>query len=463
MPKTARPPKRMFRNREDRQGAFSALMEQAHLADAEGSWEQAWGRWEQAQVRWREARRLMRQALTIDPKSIPARVDFAGMLGSHPESLDDIHESLRLSREILRDLPGCVNAHLILSSAHYRLGNYSEHERHFSLGFRHLPEESKNYAGVRLERAGHWLETGDYGRGWPEYDYWMNRKAARRDRLALTSPWWSGEDLADKTILLHNMDGFGDAIQFIRYAPMVKARGGIVILSCQSSLAYLLAECDGLDRVIVEGAEVPAELARHDFHCPLMSLPAILKTTLGTVPAKVPYLAASSEAIEKWKPVVESIPGYRIGIAHQGAIGHENDLFRSFPLKEFAPLAGVPGVSLVSLQKGPAVEQIADAGFCLVDLGEGYQAGDWMDTAAIVSQLDLIISPDTSIAHLAGALAQPTWIALPTPAEWRWMRERNDSPWYPTMELFRQATPGDWPSVFDRMADTLRDRVAASP
>jgi hypothetical protein len=450
MPKTARPLKRMFRDREDPKAAFASLMGQAHQADAE--------------ERWTDAKRLVRQALTIDPKSIRARVDMATLLVCHPETVDDIRESLRLSLAILDDLPGCVNAHLSLSTAHYKLGEYAEHARHFELAFRHLPKESKNYVGVRVERAGHWLEAGDYGRGWPEYDCWMNRKPDRRGRLALTAPWWRGEDLTGRTILIHSsLDGFGDAIQFIRYAPLVKARGGTVVLLCQPTLAHLLAECDGIDRVLAEGSQVPVEMARHDYHCPLMSLPAVLKTTLETVPDTVPYLSASAEAIERWRPSLEAIRGFKVGIAWQGNPGHQNDRFRSIALEQFAPLAEIPGVSLIPLQKGFGREQVASCGFPVVDLGDAYQAGDWMDSAAIVSQLDLVISPDSSIAHLGGALGHPTWVALPLPAEWRWMRDREDSPWYAGMRLFRQSVVGDWKPVFQRMAEALRQRLTGSP
>jgi hypothetical protein len=264
--------------------------------------------------------------------------------------------------------------------------------------------------------------------------------------------------------MIHSgLDGFGDTIQMIRYAPLVKARGGMVVLVCHSSLVSLLATCEGIDRVAAEGVRVQGELAWHNVQAALMSLPAILGTTMETVPARVPYLSASAESLAKWKPIVEGIGGYRVGITWQGRPDHENDVFRSVKLTEFAPLASVPGVSLVPLQKGPAREQIASCRFPLVDLGEDYHTGNWLDTAAVVSHLDLVISPDTAIAHLAGALGRPTWIALPRPAEWRWMRDREDSPWYPTARLFRQTEVGAWGPVFARMAAELRVRVTASP
>ncbi len=202
--------------------------------------------------------------------------------------------------------------------------------------------------------------------------------------------------------------------------------------------------------------EPPAEgNARWDAHASLMSLPFILGTTQATIPP-APYILPEPDHLERWRPAMDSIKGFKVGIAWRGGTVHPEDRFRSFRLAEFAPLADISGVRLISLQKGEAVQELAGSAFPVVDLGQRYQAGDWLDTLGIVSQLDLVVACDTAIAHLAGALGKPVWIALPHATDWRWMVNRDDSPWYPTLRLFRQGKPGEWAGVFERMAESLR-------
>lgn len=409
-----------------------------------------------------------RRALEADPASGKARWLLAHLLGQHPTDVDDLHEALRLAREVVERNPGNRDAHLVASVPAHRLGLFDEHEAHFEAAILGgYPPDDPDSASVQLAVASLDLEAGRYEGGFPAYDRLTNASPERRDRNPIRCPRWNGEDPAGRPLLLHTiLDGFGDAIQFIRYVPLVRGAhpGATIMLACADTLAHLLAECDGLDRVIA----LPEHFAAHAdgfeglVQAPVMSLPAILGTTRETVPNQVPYLSASADAIEKWRPVVGAIRGFRVGITWQGSPDHRNDRFRSIPLEQFAPIGGVPGVSVIALQKGFGREQIASCGFPIVELGDAYQAGDWMDTAAVVSQLDLIVSPDSSIAHLAGALARPTWIALPRPSEWRWMRDREDSPWYPTAWLVRQPHPGDWAAVFRRMADALRARLSGS-
>ncbi len=189
-----------------------------------------------------------------------------------------------------------------------------------------------------------------------------------------------------------------------------------------------------------------------------MSLPFILGTTPNTIPP-APYIVPEPEHVERWRPAMESIEGFRVGIAWRGGGVHPEDRFRSFRLAEFAPLANIPGVRLISLQKGEAEQELAGAPFPVVDLGGRYQAGDWLDTLGIVSQLDLVVACDTAIAHLAGALGKPVWIALLSAPDWRWMVNRDDSPWYPTLRLFRQSQFNEWAGVFQRMAESLRGLI----
>jgi hypothetical protein len=271
-------------------------------------------------------------------------------------------------------------------------------------------------------------------------------------------PRWEGDRLDGRKIFLHTtLDGFGDAFQMARYIPMVKAMGGHVTLVCYPALGRLFIQSGdrlGFDCIIAEGARVPAAVMEHDVQAALMSLPALFRTTPETIP-DAHCLAVDEETLERWRPACSAIPGLRVGVCWAGNPSHRQDAFRSFRPAELAPLAKVSGVSLVSLQKGRGTEQLADVSFPVVDLGPEYAAGDWLDTAAIVSQLDLVVTPDSAIAHLAGALARPVWTALSRPSEWRWMRERDDSPWYPSMRLFRQDKLGEWGPVFCRMAAAL--------
>jgi hypothetical protein len=269
-------------------------------------------------------------------------------------------------------------------------------------------------------------------------------------------PQWDGSPLEGRTILIHAEQGLGDTIQFIRYAPLVKRRGGTVIVECQPVLSQLLAGCPGIDRLIAQGSPLPA----FDVHVPLLSLPRIFGTTLADVPAEVPYLFADAALIERWRDELAGVPGVKIGIAWQGNTRFPADCMRSIPLTHFAPLAQVDGVRLFSLQKGPGREQLAATAAYLpvIDLADRLdeKAGGFMDTAAVVKNLDLIITSDTAIAHLAGALGVPVWVGLALGADWRYLLGREDSPWYPTMRLFRQTRLGDWDGVFERIASELR-------
>jgi len=218
----------------------------------------------------------------------------------------------------------------------------------------------------------------------------------------------------------------------------------------------VLSGCAGIDQLLPEGGPLPA----CDVQAPLLSLPGLCGTTLATIPAEVPYLVADHSRVGHWRDRLAAVSGFKVGICWQGNPGHKHDRLRSVPLVQFAPLAEVPGLRLVSLQQGPGREQWAAlAGhWPVVDLpGQAEEPSQaWMETAALVCALDLVITVDTAVAHLAGALGVPVWVALPFSPDWRWLLGREDSPWYPTMRLFRQARPGDWAEVFGRIAVALK-------
>jgi ADP-heptose:LPS heptosyltransferase len=228
----------------------------------------------------------------------------------------------------------------------------------------------------------------------------------------------------------------------------------VIIASSKRHLA-ILRSCAGLDLSRVEFCDDEKPLPAFDFYVALLTLPHIFKTDLGSIPADVPYLAAQEERVAKWREKLGGGDAFRVGINWQGNPKNPHERQRAIPLSQFAPLAKIEGVRLYSLQKETGLDQLAEAKF-VVDLGDELDRDATMvDTAAVIKNLDLVISSDTSVVHMAGALAAPTWVAIPFAPDWRWLLDRTDSPWYPTMRLFRQSRAGDWPGVFERIAGEL--------
>ena len=253
----------------------------------------------------------------------------------------------------------------------------------------------------------------------------------------------------------------GDTIHFLRYARVLKERGARVVLAAQRPLGRLLTSHPDVDELFLLGS---TEIApRADFVLPLLSVAGALGTTVATIPREIPYLSADPALTDQWREELAKIEGFKIGIAWQGVREFHADRWRSIPLAQFSPLAAVPGVKLISLQKGFGSEQVATVDFPVLDftgrLDEA--AGPFMDTAAILRNLDLVVTADTVIAHLAGALGVPVWLALQFEPEWRWLADRDDTPWYPTMRLFRQTAFGQWPDVFERIAQAVATNLEA--
>ncbi len=293
------------------------------------------------------------------------------------------------------------------------------------------------------------LLLGDFRGGWPEYEWRLKTQYMGVQPTGI--PRWSGEPIAGKTILLLAEQGFGDTVQFVRYAREIKAQGATVILGCRQPLGRLLAGCEGVDQVVYEGDRAPP----FNLEVMLLSLPGILGTTLETIPADVPYLrvppGAGAQAVAE---IARHAGVLRVGLVWSGGV-HTKNPRRNMALEQFRDLLGVAGVKFFSLQKGEEATQLAGVDpELIVDLAP--HLGDFADTAAAISALDLVISVDTSVAHVAGALARPMWTLLPYAPDWRWMLNRDDSPWYPTMRLFRQPAPGDWSSVIARLAAELK-------
>ena len=305
-------------------------------------------------------------------------------------------------------------------------------------------------ADAHWNRSLIWLAEGDFERGWREYEWRLRRMSAgRRD---FPQPMWSGEDsIAGKTILLHAEQGFGDTIQFVRYVPLVTARRATVVLQVQGSLKALLSNLRGVSAIIDQDESLPP----FDLHCPLLSLPLAFKTTLDTVPFDIPYVRPSAGRVKKWSVRIAGANSLRIGIAWSGSSTHKNDHNRSIALSRLAPLLAGSRIKWVSLQR-----EVRDADLRTLEslpqvAALGREFDDFADTAAVISLLDLVISVDTAVAHLAGAMGKPAFILLPFKGEWRWLTGRDDSPWYPTARLFRQPSAGDWDSVIARVGEVL--------
>ncbi len=297
-----------------------------------------------------------------------------------------------------------------------------------------------------------WLRLGDFGRGWAKYESrWASRDLASQHR-AFAQPLWLGDEtLQGKTILLHAEQGLGDTVQFVRYAPLVAGLGARVIVEVQPPLATLLSGIGGISRIVSRGEPLPD----FDVHCPLLSLPLAFKTDLDTIPAAVPYLAAPEVRVMQWRDRLGPRACPRVGIAWAGSRTNRNDHNRSIALGALACALQISGVELVSIQKevGEADRELLGGNPHIRHVGD--ELADFTDTAAVVSQLDLVISVDTSVAHLAGAMARPLWLLVPFAPDFRWMLDREDNPWYPTARLFRQTGIGDWDGVLARVRGEL--------
>jgi len=309
-----------------------------------------------------------------------------------------------------------------------------------------------NYAQALCGRGMALLTLGHFTRGWADYEY--RTRCVQFDTLSLPQPRWDGSILKDKTLLLHSEQGLGDTLQFVRFVALAKTRCDNVILAVQPTLIPLL-RASGFDNLVSRNDTLP----QHDVQLPLLSLPHAFRTEEDTIPRDIPYLKADAATAARWHVELPEGHGLRVGIAWQGRPDHRCDRLRSIPLEVFSPLLEMPGVQWFSLQKGAGSEQLAQLPLRhrITDLGPRLDndGAALVDTAAVMQHLDLVITSDTSIAHLAGGMGKRVWLALTFAPDWRWMLKREDSPWYPTMRLFRQTVQGHWDDVFLRMRHEL--------
>jgi Flp pilus assembly protein TadD len=420
-----------------------------------------------------EAADLYRQALLIQPDTFDALMNL-GVVLSDQGKFDEATVWLEAAQQLRpRSADALQNIGMNLA----RAGKWDDAINRYEQALEQrpdFPEVHRNLAYALLCR-------GDFQRGWPEHEWRLRCQPNSSCRINRT--FWNGDDFQGRTILLHAEQGFGDTLQFIRFAPLVKRRGGQVLVRCQAALLQLVARCAGVD-LAFDGSSFEPDC---HVHCPLLSLPAVLGTTLENLPCSVPYLAANPVLVERWRvelaravgidrdlaapaidgPDLGKGPGpFLIGIAWQGNPAQRMDHWRSIPLANFAPLATLPGVRLISLQTGHGIDQLkALDGVFPITVLTGRRGRDFMETAAIMTNLDMVITPDTAVAHLAGALGVRVWAGIGAVGDWRYPHGSDLTPWYPTMRLFRQTTLGDWDGVFRRMTEALRpelERVAAS-
>lgn len=398
-----------------------------------------------------DAERHYRESLRLKPNA-PGAISN---LGNALRDQGKFGEAILLYRQALRLKPDAADVHNNLAVALVKQRSVDEGLAHYEECLRLEPD----YAEAHTNRAQALLLKGDFAKGCPEFEWrWKCKNAGPRHTQ---HPRWDGSPLQGCTILLHAEQGSGDTLQFIRYAQLVKQRGATVFFECPQPLKPLLKSCLGIDQCFAQEEQKPA----FDCHAPLMSLPGLVGTTLETIPADIPYLFADEECIERWRDELGHDDHFKIGIAWQGNTRYGGDRHRSLALRHFLPLAWLEGVQLYSLQKGFGSEQLKTIGdqTPIVDLGgrNDVDTVAFLDTAAIMKNLDLVITSDTAIAHLAGGLGVPVWVVLPTTSDWRWFLGREDSPWYPTLRLFRQTQLGNWEAVILRLMNELRQKLAA--
>jgi tetratricopeptide (TPR) repeat protein len=381
-----------------------------------------------------EAIAAFQRALQLEPNS----ADIHHRLGNAFAALDRFDDAAAAYRQALALKPDFAEAHTHLATMLRYLRHFDEAETEYHRALTLKPDLADAAFGLALQR----LLLGDYASGWAPYEArWAVFQAAKRD---FGQPLWDGTPLHGRRLLIHAEQGRGDAIQFIRYASLAAERGGKIVVECQASLVELLRTAKGVDEVAAAGDALPA----FDVHIPMLSLPRIFQTTRENIPAQVPYLSVPAD-----RPATDHGP-FRVGLAWAGSPHNRHHRLRDIPLRALLPLLEVDGVEFVSLQVGDAAAQLREISDAAPITEASSHLRDFADTAALVNELDLVISVDTAVAHLAGALARPVWTLVPFVPDWRWGFEGGTTPWYPTMRLFRQPALGDWGSV---VADVARE------
>jgi hypothetical protein len=398
------------------------------------------------QERFDHAQIAFHQALSLNPNLPAAYQNLGKTLGR----LRRFDEAIACFDRAAQLVPNYLNAYKNKAKALFFKGDLHAalvvHQQALQLA----PDDAETHMNIGMLR----LLLGDAVRGWPEYQWrWRTKDGALPP---LPQPLWDGSSLDGKSILLTPEQGLGDSIQFIRYAPYLKARFNCrVLFHCPQALVQLISTCSGIDELIDGRSPAP----RTDWFAPLLHLPAALGHGPLDLPVRIPYLSANESLAKSSGQRLAAYPGRKIGIVWRGSPKHPADRMRSIPLTEFVPLAQVSGMQLVSLQKGPGSEELAalSDSFNVIDLGKQLDetTGAFVETAAVLKNLDLLVACDTAVVHVAGALGVPVWLVLGNVPDWRWLLGRDNAPCYPTFRLFRQTSFGDWAGVFRRIGEAL--------
>jgi tetratricopeptide (TPR) repeat protein len=395
--------------------------------------------------RFHEETACYHKAIQLDPRSAGAFFN----LGRSFFDKEQFDKALACYEKVIRLNPNFAQAYMNLGLV---LRIKGRHEEALSC-YQKVIQINPDDAEAHWNMANVLLLTGNFKPGWKEYVWLWKTIDCKKQRREFSQPAWNGCDIKGRTILLYAEYGFGDTIQFIRFAPLVAERGVKVIVECQRELVSLLQDSEGVQKVIPQGDKLPD----FDLQCSLMLLPVLFEISIDTIPNKIPYLTANPALVKKWhKRLLHDNSKMKIGIVWSGVSTSK----KFCPLETFVPLAQLKCISFYSLQKGEAVKEVMNIpkGMQLYDYSN--ELTDFSDTAALIENLDLVISIDTSVAHLAGALGKPIWTLVPFVPDWRWLLNREDSPWYPTMKLFRQPLIGDWKSVFSTVLDNLQQKLA---
>lgn len=399
------------------------------------------------QKKYKLAKENYVKTLELEPEHRSAHNNLGNILRSE----GNMAEALVHFEFILEHYPEHVNS---INGAGACYASLGEHDRAISFFKKAIALNPTDYHahtnyGIEL------LTLGNFEQGWDEYAWRFKRPDLKRD---LEMPEWQGEPLEGKRLLIHAEQGAGDAIQFLRFVPHVKTLGPEIVFECHKDMYALCYEQTGIDIVISKGTKLP----KYDYHVPLLSLAQIFDTSLDTIPNQTPYIYVPENKIKQWQNTLSTYEHFKVGLVWSGNPEHPNDLNRSCDLNQWLPFLSLKNIDFFSLQKKFKLEQLNALSKDVNIINLDDKIFDYVDTAACITQLDLVITVDTSVAHLAGALGKPVWVLTPFVPDWRWMLNTEKSPWYPTMQLFRQQKIGDWEPVIISITNELENLVSGS-
>ncbi len=398
-----------------------------------------------AKGRFDEAEACYQKAIRMNPQLPEAYYNLGNVLkekGQIEETKSQFQKALKLN-------PNFAEAYNNLGMIYKEAGELSQALCMFQKAWEARP----GFAEAKWNMGLTSLLTGNFLDGWEGYEWRWKKPDYKKYYRSFSKPIWNGEDIAGRTILIHAEQGYGDTIQFVRYVPLVAVRTTRIYMECPRNLKRLLSHMEGVRQVIARGDPLP----KFDVHCPLMTLPKVFGTTLESIPSENPYLKVEPDLKRIWKERINSKnSNFKVGLIWSGNPEHLNDRNRSIGLNILFPLFQIQNIKMFSLQKGldSAEAKRNTRNLDLIDFTEHIR--DFSDTAALIENLDLVISVDTAVAHLAGALGKKVWTLLPFSPDWRWLLGREDNPWYPTMRLYRQQKPGNWVEVIERVVTDLQ-------